>query len=143
MSIFVCKVCGHLEFGAAPDNCPVCHVPKDNFKQNDNVFSEALEKSPEGGGKHTPVLLIKEDCGLIDDACTDVHVKVGKIIHPMEDAHSIVFIDCYIDDKYVARVSLRPGVYAAGCFHTKPGGKKLRVVELCNLHGYWQVEADF
>lgn len=143
MSIFVCKVCGHLEFGSAPDTCPVCHVAKENFLQNDKAFTETLEKNPEGGGKHSPVVLVKKDCGLIEGECTDVHVKVGAIPHPMDDAHSIVFIDCYVDDKHVARQSMKPGVYAAACFHTKPSGKKLRVVEFCNLHGYWQTEVDF
>jgi desulfoferrodoxin (superoxide reductase-like protein) len=32
-------------------------------------------------------------------------------------------------------------VYAAGSFMLKTAGKKVRVVELCNLHGHWQAEA--
>lgn len=143
MSIFICKVCGHLEFGAAPDACPVCHVPKENFSQNDNIFTESAKNSPEGAGKHTPSILIKKDCGLIPDVgCVDVHVRVGEVLHPMEAAHYIVFIDCYIDDSYVGRASLTPGLNGAAAFHLKESGKKVRVVECCNLHGHWQAEAD-
>lgn len=28
---YVCGVCGYLAEGAAPDNCPVCHAPKEKF----------------------------------------------------------------------------------------------------------------
>jgi rubrerythrin len=28
---FLCPVCGHIEFGNAPDNCPICGTPADNF----------------------------------------------------------------------------------------------------------------
>ena len=30
---YVCSVCGHIEIGTAPENCPVCGVPKENFKK--------------------------------------------------------------------------------------------------------------
>ena len=142
MNIFVCKVCGHVEFGSAPDICPVCHVPKENFSQNDNLFTEAAEKSKEGAPKHIPSILIKKDCGLIPDAgCIDVHVRIGEVLHPMEEGHHIVFIDCYLDEKYVGRASLTPSLNGAAAFHLKAKGAKVRIVELCNLHGHWQAEA--
>ena len=28
---FLCPVCGHIEFGSAPDNCPICGTPADKF----------------------------------------------------------------------------------------------------------------
>jgi rubrerythrin len=31
LKIFVCPVCGHTVIGVAPDTCPICHVPKDQF----------------------------------------------------------------------------------------------------------------
>jgi rubrerythrin len=30
---YVCQVCGHTHFGAAPDVCPVCGAPKEKFKK--------------------------------------------------------------------------------------------------------------
>ncbi|MDD5396580.1 MAG: rubrerythrin family protein [Candidatus Moranbacteria bacterium] len=29
---FVCQVCGQLELGEAPENCPICHAPAASFK---------------------------------------------------------------------------------------------------------------
>ena len=34
MKTFVCTVCGHIEFDAAPANCPICGVPQDKFQEN-------------------------------------------------------------------------------------------------------------
>lgn len=31
LKFYVCLVCGHTEVGVAPETCPVCHVPKDQF----------------------------------------------------------------------------------------------------------------
>ena len=32
-SFYLCPVCGHIELGAAPDNCPICKATKDRFLQ--------------------------------------------------------------------------------------------------------------
>ena len=120
MSIFICGVCGHIEFGAAPDNCPSCSASKDNYSQNDNVFIEAQEKSKEAEVKHIPSIKVNKECGLIpEESCVDIIVRIGETLHPMEEAHFINWIDCYVDDIFVSRVFLTPGVFAAGCFHLK------------------------
>ena len=143
MSIYICKVCGHVEFGSAPDNCPVCRVPKENFNQNDNLFTEAAEKSKEGAVKHIPSITVKKDCKMIpEEACTDILVRVGETLHPMTPEHSIQFIDCYVDDQHVARATLTHRSNPAIIFHIKEGGKKVKIVEFCNLHGHWQAEAS-
>ena len=28
---FLCPVCGYIEFGAPPENCPICGAPKSKF----------------------------------------------------------------------------------------------------------------
>ena len=33
MSIFICKMCGHVAFGSAPEKCPSCGAPKISFEQ--------------------------------------------------------------------------------------------------------------
>ena len=143
MNIFVCGSCGHIEFGSAPENCPVCFAPKDKFKQNDRVFEESAEKSKEAAIKHIPSIKINKECGLIpEQSCIDVIVRIGETLHPMEESHYIRWIDCYVDDRYISRVFLSPGVYAAGCFHLKTTGQKVRIVEMCNLHGHWQAESN-
>ena len=141
MAVFICNVCGHIEFGSAPEKCPVCGATK--FTQNDNVFEESMEKSKEGAHKHIPSVKVSKECGLIpEETCWDVIVRIGETLHPSQENHFIQFIDCYIDDNFAERVQLTPAVEPAACFHLKTKGAKVRVVEFCNLHGHWQAEAD-
>jgi desulfoferrodoxin len=143
MKLFICSVCGHVEYGAAPEFCPVCHASKDNFNQNDALFSEAEAKLKGGGNNHNPEIIVKNKSDLIkEQPCVEVEVRIGKVLHPMEEAHHIRWIDCYADDKYVSRVSLTPGILPAATFQMKAGSKKVRIVEVCNLHGHWQSEAN-
>lgn len=143
MNIFICKVCGHVEFGAAPEKCPVCFAGQEAFNQNDNVFIESEENAREAAVKHIPSVKVNKECGLIpEESCVDVIVRIGETLHPMVEDHFIQFIDCYVDDNYVSRVLLTPGVNPSGCFHLKATGSKVRIVENCNKHGYWQAEAD-
>lgn len=144
MNLFICKGCGYVAFNAAPEKCPVCGAPKEAFNQNDNVFIESEENAKEAAVKHIPSIKVIKECGLIPEApCLDVLVRIGETLHPMVEEHFIQFIDCYVDDKYVSRVLLTPGVHASGLFHIKvEGAQKIRIVEVCNKHGYWQAEAD-
>ena len=143
MKIYLCKVCGHVEFGSAPDNCPVCRVPKENFDQNDNLFKDAAAKSAEGAVKHIPSITVKKDCKVVpEEMCTDVLVRIGETLHPMMEDHLIVFVDCYVDDNYVSRIYFTPKSNPAVIFHLKEGGSKIRIVEFCNKHGHWEAEAD-
>jgi superoxide reductase len=142
MAIFVCSVCGHVEFGAAPDVCPVCHAPKEQFKSNDTLFSANEAKFKELGISHTPVLAVKKESTLItEQPCGEALVRVGKKLHPMEEKHSIRWMDCYSDDKWISRIFLTIGVEPAAGFYFKNPGSKIRIVSWCNLHGYWQAEA--
>jgi superoxide reductase len=141
MSLYLCSVCGYVSFGSAPAVCPVCFSPADKFKQNDNLFNESREKSPEGAGKHQPVIVVNKECKLVGPSCVDVHVKVGEVAHPMEEKHFITFIDCYIDDVWAGRMMLTPSLNAAAAYHLKATGSKIRVVERCNIHGWWMSEA--
>ncbi|MBN2546648.1 MAG: hypothetical protein JXB50_12680 [Spirochaetes bacterium] len=143
MNIFICKVCGHIEFNAAPGNCPVCYAPKEKFEQNDKIFIESEEKSKEAAPKHIPLIQIIRECHLIkEQKCTDVLVRIGEVLHPMEEKHYIMFIDCYLDYKYISRVMLTPDVWASGLYHLKKEGKKVTIVERCNIHGFWMAEAS-
>ena len=143
MKVFLCRVCGHAAFDNQPAACPSCGAGGENFSAHDTIFEESMEKSKEGAHKHVPEITINKECGLLPgESCTDVIVRIGETLHPMEEKHHIEFIDCYVDGAFISRVYLTPGVYAAGCFHLKAGGSRVRVVEHCNIHGYWQAEAD-
>jgi len=141
-SVFVCSVCGHIEFGAAPAACPVCHAPTDKFTRNDNVFKESAEKFKTAADKHVPVVTAKKKSMLVTEKPSiEMTAKIGSVIHPMEEAHHIRFIDCYCDDKHVARLSLTLNCHPTVGLNILKPGSKVRVVTLCNLHGYWQAEA--
>lgn len=143
MNIFVCSVCGHIEFGSAPESCPVCHVPKENFTLNNSIFTDAKSNNKDGGIKHDPVITIKKESTLVSELpCHEVSVRIGKTMHPMEEAHHIKFMDLYSDDKFTIRLSLPLSLYPAVSLYVKVPGSKIKVVELCNLHGYWQSEAS-
>lgn len=143
MKVFICQTCGHIEFNSAPEACPVCASPKDKFDKNDNIFRESEEKSKEAAVKHIPDVNINRNCVLIPDgACTDILVRIGKTIHPMEEKHFIQFIDCYVDEVYSGRAMFSPkSSLPAACFHLKVRGGKVTIVENCNIHGYWMAEA--
>jgi superoxide reductase len=136
---YVCLVCGHVEFGVAPANCPVCHAPKDKFKEDAAAINPA-EK--EGKEKHVPVILVTKECGLIPDVCSDIHIKVGATPHPMAEDHWIQWIDVYNNKKHLARYMLTPNLEPAVSVHIKRELKgKIQVVEFCNKHGRWTAEA--
>ena len=139
MKFFICEVCGHIEFNVLADKCPVCGAEKDKFKQNDNIFKESKEKSPEAEVKHVPEIIVNKMCAVISEGnCVDVIAIVGKVIHPMEEKHYIRFIDGYQDDKFIGRFELTPlNLYPATCFHLKKGAGKVTIVENCTIHGYW------
>jgi len=141
MSVFICSVCGHIEFTEVTTSCPSCQSPADKFTRNDRIFEESAEKSKEAAFKHIPSITINRKCMLIpDQSCVDITVRIGATLHPMEAAHFIRFIDCYVDDAYIARMTLTPGVFPAGCFHLKRPGSNVKVVENCTIHGYWKTE---
>lgn len=141
MSLFICSVCGYVAFTKKPAACPSCSSPADKFTGNDRIFEESAEKSKEAAIKHIPAVTVNKKCGLIpEESCVDITVRIGEKLHPMESAHYIRFIDCYVDGEFISRIQLTPGVFAAGCFHLKSKGTSVTIVECCNLHGYWKTE---
>jgi superoxide reductase len=141
MSYFLCSVCGYINFDSAPESCPVCMSPKDKFSQNNDIFKESAEKSPEAAVKHVPVVWVAEGEKLWDGAqYINLKVKIGEVAHPMEEKHFITFIDVYADKKWVKRIHNSPAVYAAGAAHLKGDVKTVQVIENCNIHGWWMTE---
>jgi len=143
MNIYVCKVCGHIEFGNSPNKCPVCFALKKEFENNNNVFIDAEKKSKEGALKHTPFIkMIEKNSMIPNKQYTDILVRIGERLHPMDEKHYIGFIDCYLDDKYVSRIMFTPFMKPSVVFHLKSKGLKVTIVESCNIHGHWMTEAN-
>jgi desulfoferrodoxin-like iron-binding protein len=145
MNTLVCKKCGYVAFGQAPDNCPVCGAAKELFELNADAIKKPadpknlndLEK------KHIPVIDIKRQCGLVGPGCVDAHIKVGEILHVMEAKHSIMYIDVYLDKNFIARYHLTPEkLNPVLGIHLKVASGKLLALENCNLHGRWVAEAE-
>ncbi len=140
--LYVCGVCGHVEFGSAPATCPVCHAPAEKFSNNDALFSESSAKLKDGGHSHTPVISVKKESRLVPDLPSkEVGVRIGKTMHPMEEAHHIKYIDWYLNDKFVTRFFTPLSLYPAVTIFVKAPGSNVRTVSWCNLHGYWQAES--
>ncbi|MFC1499258.1 desulfoferrodoxin family protein [Verrucomicrobiota bacterium] len=146
MTIFECKVCGHVEFNEAPEKCLVCHAKKEAFIEKPDAIKKPAnpEELSEGDKKHIPQIVVVKECGLIPGgSCTDVHVKVGEIEHVMTKEHLIKYIDFYLDYKFISRVWLSPEVcHPAAALHLNAGSGKIIALENCNVHGNWMTETD-
>ena len=79
--------------------------------------------------KHVPVYEIDGE---------EIIVKVGEVIHPMEDAHYITFITLVTNDR-VIRVDLKPGDEPVVRLPYVSGSV---IYEYCNLHGLWKNEVE-
>jgi rubrerythrin len=33
MDVYLCPVCGDIEFGEPPDQCPICKAPKSKYQK--------------------------------------------------------------------------------------------------------------
>ncbi len=146
MKIFECKVCGHIEFDRVTGKCLVCRSPASAFKENADAIKQPDDPANlnESEKKHTPSIVIVKECGLLPDSgCTDVHVKVGEIPHPMTAEHYIRSIDLYLDRVFLSRVWLSPGkMHAAAGWHLNAQTGTITTVESCTLHGNWMREAS-
>ena len=69
-----------------------------------------------------------------------VTVNIGKVPHPMEATHWIMWAELYVDDKLVGkRVELKPGDKPQAKFEITPAGKAtLKAHIYCNKHGLWE-----
>lgn len=141
MKGYVCKICSYISInGSAPLECPVCGAPKTAFKEKEDAIKTAKDPNniSELEKKHTPVITVVKKCGLIPEGCTDVHVKIGSITHPMQPEHYIMHIDFYLNNEFVSRVHLTPvNLNPAAALHLKATSGKISAIELCNLHGAW------
>jgi superoxide reductase len=143
MKTYLCGVCGHVAFEAAPEACPVCGAPREKFAEKNDLLKKAGDGTVGGETekKHVPAITVVKTCGLIPQGCVDVHVKVGEIEHPSLPEHHITFIDFYLEKKYIARISLTPeSCHPAGALHLKASSGTLQAIEHCNLHGWWFAE---
>lgn len=121
--VYKCEVCGNIieVVYAGGGKLVCCGVPMK--KLDENTTDAAVEK-------HVPVIE-KTDNGY--------KVTVGEVLHPMEEAHYIQFIEL-IADGIVYRKDLKPGEEPIAEFCVEASSVTAR--EYCNLHGFWKKEQE-
>ena len=122
LRFFKCQHCGNVVVKLVDKNVPAfCCGEK-----MEELFANSVEASTE---KHLPVVEMKDEI---------VDVKVGSVLHPMEEAHYINFLAVETESGFYI-VSLLPGQVPEARVYV--GDKKVvAVYEYCNLHGLWKTE---
>lgn len=118
INYFKCPVCGNVILVVDGDIERVRCCGKELELLVPNTKDAALEK-------HVPVYEIDNN---------EIIVKVGEVIHPMEEKHYIMWISLVSDDR-VIRVDLKPGDEP---IVRLPYIKDAIIYEYCNLHGLWK-----
>ena len=120
LEIYTCSICGNIvevvHAGAGQLVC--CGQPMNLLVEN------SVDAAKE---KHVPVAEKKPD-GLL--------VKVGSVVHPMEEKHYIEWIEIIDEQGKAYRKFLKPGDAPEASFCVPEGAYTLR--EYCNLHGLWR-----
>ncbi|MFH1288268.1 MAG: desulfoferrodoxin [bacterium] len=117
--IYKCNICGNMVevLHAGPGRLVCCGQPMELLKEN------TVDASKE---KHIPV---------VEKTKTGVKVKVGSVLHPMEEKHYIEWIEIIADGKSF-RKFLKPGDKPEVEFEIKE--EKIEASAYCNLHGLWK-----
>lgn len=115
---FKCPICGNVIEVVNGDVSRVRCCGSELTELVANTVDAAVEK-------HVPVYEVEGN---------EIVVKVGEVIHPMEEKHYITFITLVTEDR-VIRKDLKPGDEPVVRFPYIPGST---IYEYCNLHGLWK-----
>jgi len=119
--IYKCEVCGNivevLHSGMGELVC--CNQPMKLLKEK--------TQEAQGKEKHIPV---------IEENNKKVKIKVGSILHPMQENHYIEWIEIKTDEK-VFKKFLKPKDEPIAEFEIK--GNTFWVRAYCNIHGLWKI----
>jgi superoxide reductase len=118
--------------------CVVCGAVVEVIEQSNSQISccgkemkpiTIKHKSDDGNEKHYPVIE-KTTKGLL--------VKIGSIKHPMEEEHSIRYIELLKGDSVIKKVYLKPGEEPEVEFELSENNMDdLSIRAFCNKHGLW------
>lgn len=119
LEIYKCELCGNIvEVTHGGDGELVCcGQAMKLFKEN--TVDAAKEK-------HVPVL---------EKTTEGIHVKVGSVLHPMEEEHYIEWVEVISEGK-AYRQFLNPGDTPEATF--KIDADQVTAREYCNIHGLWK-----
>ncbi|MFO7818947.1 MAG: desulfoferrodoxin [Halanaerobacter sp.] len=118
--IYKCDICGNVvEVAEAGQPALVC------CGEEMNKLEEQTEDA--ANEKHVPV---------VNEVEGGVEVVVGTTLHPMEEDHSIRFIEVLTADQ-VLRAELNPGDEPKAVFDVD-ADEIVKVREYCDVHGLWK-----
>ncbi len=122
--IYKCNVCGNvvevLDNGVGELVC--CNQPMEEL---------IAQTEGELAAKHVPVVEIDGSA---------VSVKVGEVQHPMEEEHSIRYIELIVGEERLIE-NLEPGELPEATFIVDEkvlADNDIVVREYCNVHGLWE-----
>ncbi|MBW2998890.1 hypothetical protein KY321_05095 [Candidatus Woesearchaeota archaeon] len=119
--LYKCEICGNVAQMVEGKPIPLMCCGQE--------MQEMPEKTEEEGNeKHKPVMEINGN---------EVTVKVGSVLHPMEDAHYIEMIQVFQGNKIVAMKQLLPGEEPVAKF-VLDDIEGLTAKAFCNIHGFWK-----
>jgi superoxide reductase len=119
LGIYQCQVCGNMVEVIKDGGGTLSCCGQEMKLLTENSTDAAKEK-------HVPVIE-KKDNGYL--------VKVGSVAHPMEEKHSIQWIEL-LADGIAYRQFLKPGGKPESLFCINAAVVSAR--EFCNLHGVWK-----
>lgn len=118
--VYKCNICGNI--------VEVLHAGVGDLVCCGQPMQLLEEKTKDvGQEKHVPV---------IEKTEKGVKVKVGSILHPMEEKHYIEWIELIADGKVHIKF-LKPGDAPEAEFCIC-NAEKIEAREYCNLHGLWK-----
>ncbi|MDR2171675.1 MAG: desulfoferrodoxin [Planctomycetaceae bacterium] len=118
--IYVCELCGNIVEIVAQGGGKLVCCGKEMALKTENTVDAAKEK-------HIPIVTIDGDTAT---------VQVGSVIHPMEDAHYINWIEIQ-QGNITQRTQLKPNIEPKAIFKIDPS-QPVTAREYCNKHGLWK-----
>lgn len=117
---YKCEVCGNIVevLHAGKGELVCCGEPMQ--------LLSAKTQEEEGKEKHVPV---------IEKAEKGIKVRVGSVLHPMEENHFIEWIEIIADGR-VCRKFLEPGSVPEAEFEVT--ADNIEAKEYCSIHGLWK-----
>lgn len=122
LRFFKCSHCGNVVVKLVDNKVPVFCCGE----MMEEILANTTEAAVE---KHLPVVELNK--GLLS-------VKIGEVLHPMEENHYINFVAVETDAGYTI-VSFLPGELPETKIYVAEK-KVVAVYEYCNLHGLWKKE---
>lgn len=120
MEFLKCKKCGKVVQVLKDSACDTMCCDEAMVELKANTTDAAVEK-------HVPV---------VEKNGNSVEVKVGSVVHPMEEKHYIEWIA--LETKNTAQFKmLKPGDEPKAVFALSDSDEAVKAYAYCNLHGLW------